>query len=207
MNIGVIDIGFGNVGSVINILKHVGVKAYAIKTLEQLNDANHLILPGVGNFDSCVKILKSNHDFYDLLHKKVQIEKVPFLGICIGMQLLFKNSEEGSLNGLGWVPGTVRGFNFSNKNVKVPHMGWDTIESTKDGRVYFDTESRFYFVHSFFVDSVEPQHVLSYSEYYEQQFVSAVKYENIMGVQFHPEKSHVYGMKFFKNYVKQFNNG
>lgn len=207
MNIGVIDIGFGNVGSVINILKRVGAKAYTITSAEDLNDAEHLILPGVGNFDSCVNLLKSNDEFYNLLHHKVQIQKIPFLGICIGMQLLFKNSEEGSTNGLGWVEGTVRGFKFRDTKIKVPHMGWDTIQPTDSGLLYFDIESRFYFVHSFFVDSVNRQHVLSYSTYHEQHFVSAVKFENIMGVQFHPEKSHVYGMKFFKQYLKEFNDG
>ncbi len=199
--IGVLDLGFGNIGSVINMLKRVGAPAKAISTKEDLENARCLMLPGVGKFDHCIETLKSDRGFFEKLENRVLVDKTPFLGVCIGMQLLLSDSEEGSLPGLGWIEGKVRRFEFESREIKVPHMGWSELILNKNNPSYFDACSRFYFVHSYYVDSVNEENVLSYADYHGKRFVSAIHSENIMAVQFHPEKSNVSGINFFKGYL------
>ena len=199
--IGVLDLGFGNIGSVVNMLKRVGASVQSISNEVELESSKYLILPGVGKFDHCMEILRSDRSFFEKLENKVLIDKSPFLGICIGMQLLLNSSEEGDLPGLGWIDGEVRRFEFDSYEIKVPHMGWSGLQLNKNASPYFDSNSRFYFVHSYYVESVRKENVLSYSNYYGKIFVSAIHSENIMAVQFHPEKSNISGIKFFKEYL------
>lgn len=200
--IGVLDLGFGNIGSVLNMLKRVGAPAQAVSNELELENSKCIVLPGVGKFDHCLEVLKSDRSFFDKLENKVLSDKTPFLGICIGMQLLFNSSEEGSSPGLSWIDGKVRRFHFDSNNIKVPHMGWSELMVNKADNCYFETGSRFYFVHSYYVESVSEENVLSYSNYHGTKFVSAVRSNNITAVQFHPEKSNVHGIKFFKEYLK-----
>lgn len=200
--IGVLDLGFGNIGSVINMLKRVGAPVQAVSSEQELDNSKSLILPGVGKFNNCLATLKSDKSFFEKLENKVLVEKSPFLGICIGMQLLLDSSEEGDLPGLGWIEGKVRKFKFDSHEMKVPNMGWSELLTQKDKPVYFELNSRFYFVHSYYVDSVSSENVLAYSNYHDRKFVSAIQKENIMAVQFHPEKSNINGINFFKNYLK-----
>lgn len=200
--IGVLDLGFGNIGSVVNMLKRVGAPVQVISNEQELESSKCLILPGVGKFDYCLETLKSDRGFFEKLENRVLVDKSPFLGICIGMQLLLSGSEEGQHPGLGWINGKVRRFEFDTHEIKVPHMGWSELILNKNKPSYFEANSRFYFVHSYFVESVCEENVLSYADYHGKKFVSAIQKENIMAVQFHPEKSNVGGINFFKQYVK-----
>lgn len=200
--IGVLDLGFGNIGSVVNMLRRVGAPVQAVSSEQELENSKTVILPGVGKFNNCLTTLKSDKSFFEKLENKVLVEKSPFLGICIGMQLLLDSSEEGDLPGLGWIEGKVRQFKFSSHDIKVPNMGWSNVLVEKREPSYFEMNSRFYFVHSYYVDSVNTENVLAYSNYHDRKFVSAIHKENIMAVQFHPEKSNVSGINFFKNYLK-----
>lgn len=199
--IGVLDLGFGNIGSVVNMLKRVGAPVQTISSERELEGSKCLILPGVGKFDNCLETLKSDSSFFDKLENKVLKKKTPFLGICIGMQLLLNSSEEGRLPGLGWIDGKVKRFSFDSDNIKVPNMGWSDLALNKAGLSYFEPQSRFYFVHSYYVEMDKEDEVASYSSYYGKKFVSSLCKENIMAVQFHPEKSNVSGIKFFKKYL------
>jgi glutamine amidotransferase len=200
--IGVLDFGFGNVGSVVNMLRKVGVPVQSISNQNDLESSKIIVLPGVGKFDHCLQALKSDKDIFQILEYRILAEKIPFLGICIGMQLLFSGSEEGTLPGLNWIQGNVKKFKFDSNDVKVPHMGWSVVASNKPELRYFKEGSRFYFVHSYYVDAVLNEDVLSYSSYQGIKFVSAVKSANIMAVQFHPEKSNLSGIDFFKDYLR-----
>jgi imidazole glycerol-phosphate synthase subunit HisH len=200
--IGVLDLGFGNIGSVVNMLKRVGAPVQAISNEQGLEDSKCIMLPGVGKFDHCLETLKSDSSFFEKLENRVLVDKTPFLGICIGMQLLLSGSEEGYLPGLGWIEGKVRRFEFDSHEIKVPHMGWSELILNCSKHSYFEASSRFYFVHSYYVESVRQEHVLSYADYHGKKFVSAIRSENLTAVQFHPEKSNVSGIKFFKEYLK-----
>jgi glutamine amidotransferase len=159
-------------------------------------------LPGVGAFDTGMRNLFVLY-LVDILNKKVVEEKTPVLGICLGMQLLSSGSEEGSLNGLGWINASTVRFEFEDsQEYKIPHMGWNFITQHKTSRLLDNmySDPRFYFVHSYFFKANNPEDILT-STTYEIEFTSAVERGNILGVQFHPEKSHKFGMKLLKNFV------
>mgnify|MGYP001764978524 CR=1 FL=1 len=198
----IVDYGTGNVGSVLNMIRKVGGEARASGDAEELLKATKLLLPGVGSFDNAVQKL-GKLGLPDLLRDKVR-EGVPLLGICLGMQLLSDGSEEGVLPGLGLIPGRVRRFSFGPEcaDLKIPHMGWNRIRRRKahpllDG---LDEKSRFYFVHSYHYQCQDEADVLLETPY-GYDFTSGVQRGNVMGVQFHPEKSHRYGMQLMKNFV------
>jgi glutamine amidotransferase len=198
----IIDYKTGNLGSIQNILKRIGEYSVITSDKDEIERATKLILPGVGAFDTGMRNLLEL-DLVDILNRKVKTEKIPVLGICLGMQLLSNGSEEGSLPGLGWIDAETIRFRFEDTiEYKIPHMGWNFIRQHKDsklfGNMYSDT--RFYFVHSYyFRANIEKDILLSTT--YEKEFTSAVEKENILGVQFHPEKSHKFGMKLLKNFV------
>lgn len=198
----IIDYGVGNTGSIKNMLKKIGVDVTISSDLDTLLSASKLILPGVGSFDNAMSKLH-NLGMVELLNQKVIIEKTPFLGICLGMQLLAKHSEEGSLKGLGWIDATVEKFNLSN--YKVPHMGWNIPHIKKASALSTNLpgESRFYFVHSYFFKPGNEKDILMTADY-GRSFVAAIEHENILGVQFHPEKSHVFGLALLKNFVENY---
>jgi glutamine amidotransferase len=198
----IIDYKTGNLGSIQNILKRIGEDSVVTSDKDEIARATKLILPGVGAFDTGMRNL-SVLNLIDILNKKVIEEKIPVLGICLGMQLLSKGSEEGSLPGLGWIDASTVRFEFEDSTeYKIPHMGWNFIRQHKTGRLFDNMypDSRFYFVHSYFFSANDPEDVLT-STTYEIEFTSAIERGNILGVQFHPEKSHKFGMKLLKNFV------
>jgi imidazole glycerol-phosphate synthase subunit HisH len=198
----IIDYKTGNLGSIQNILKRIGEDSIVTSDKDEIARATKLILPGVGAFDTGMRNL-TGLNLIDILNKKVIEEKIPVLGICLGMQLLSKGSEEGSLPGLGWIDASTVRFKFEDSTeYKIPHMGWNLIRQHKTGRLFDNMypDSRFYFVHSYFFSANDPEDVLT-STTYEIEFTSAIERGNILGVQFHPEKSHKFGMRLLKNFV------
>ena len=207
MTISIIDYGVGNIGSVVNMLKHIGVPAEVISQASDIEKAEKLILPGVGKWDAGVRSLH-NAGVLEALEARVKVDKIPVLGICLGMQLLLDSSEEGTLPGLGWISGSVRAFNFSyldspSRTLAVPHMGWNAVTATQKSRLTesFDEKSKFYFVHSYYADVTNSADILVQSQY-GHAFTSGVQKENIYGFQFHPEKSHKHGMNVMKSFAE-----
>jgi glutamine amidotransferase len=197
----IIDYGMGNLGSIKNMLKKIGVVSEITNDIEIILNAEKIILPGVGAFDKAIQNL-SKLKLIEPLNKKALEDKVPILGICLGMQLLAKSSEEGKHAGLGWIDGKVLRFNIDN-SLKVPHMGWNIIVQKKDSPLMIDMykDPRFYFVHSYYFKCNNESDILSTTNY-GGEFTSAVSKDNIYGVQFHPEKSHKFGMKLLENFSK-----
>lgn len=198
----IIDYGLGNLGSVKNMLKKIGAESEISKDLDTVKKAKKIILPGVGAFDPAMERL-TNNALRDVLDEKALQEKIPIMGICLGMQLLTNGSEEGQLAGLGWIP--AKSFKFSAKEfpgLKIPHMGWNFVRKTNEHKLTegFTDEFRFYFVHSYYVKVQEPQYSIL-SATHGIVFDAAIQNANIMGAQFHAEKSHKYGMKLFQNFA------
>lgn len=200
--IAIINYGLGNIGSIKNMFKKIGVQAEIIDTPASLINAQKIILPGVGTFDDGMKLLKNNN-WLEILNKKVLVDKTPVLGICLGMQLMTKLSEEGKEEGLGWVDGTVKKFKFENSDIKIPHMGWNDVIPSKDSALFsnLNEEARFYHVHSYFVSLNQTVGTIAETNY-GGKFTSAFNFDNIYGVQFHPEKSHKYGKQLLLNFSK-----
>jgi glutamine amidotransferase len=199
----IVDYGMGNLGSILNMLKHVGVDSMISAEPAEIEAAGKLILPGVGAFDNGMKNL-AERGLVPLLRQRVDAG-VPILGICLGAQLLFERSEEGVLPGLGWIRGQVTRFAFpeGERRLKVPHMGWNVVESRQPSPLFEGAsgEQRFYFVHSYYMSCADERDVLSTTPY-GQTFVSGVQRGNVYGVQFHPEKSHKFGMRLLKNFAE-----
>jgi len=200
----IVDYGLGNLGSISNMLKKLGVTASVSSDISDIKKASKLILPGVGAFDSGMRNLQERK-LVSVLNEKVCGDKVPVLGICLGMQLMGKRSEEGSLPGLGWVDTESIRFQFDghNGNLKIPHMGWNTLSPIRHHKLFdgLETENRFYFVHSFHVVCDHEENALA-KTHYGFPFVSAIGRENIVGVQFHPEKSHRFGKRLLINFAE-----
>ena len=200
----IVDYGIGNLGSVLNMLKRVGAPATISSDPAEIEKAEKLILPGVGAFDAGMKQLQDSQ-LIGLLSEKALARNTPTLGICLGMQLLMENSEEGELPGLGWIKGSNVRFRLEegNGHLKVPHMGWNTVDVKRADSLFkdLDDEARFYFVHSYRVVCERESDVLATTNH-GGDFVSAVQSGNIMGTQFHPEKSHKFGMKLLSNFAE-----
>jgi glutamine amidotransferase len=207
----VVDYGMGNLGSILNMLKKIDAPAKISSDREEISAADKLILPGVGAFDTAMRNL---HDsgLKDVLDELVLHRHRPTLGVCLGMQLLTGGSEEGNLPGLGWIAGTTKKFRFdgagAQADLKVPHMGWNTILPPKPGelvkplaRGLDDPPARFYFVHSYHVTVDEPSDAAAWT-HHGYDFVSMVQRGHVMGTQFHPEKSHKFGMKVLRNFAE-----
>jgi glutamine amidotransferase len=196
----VINYGMGNTGSVMNMLRKIGVSAKLASDPGDLLDATRIVLPGVGAFDNAMIKLRES-GYIEVLNQKVITEKVPILGICLGMQLFSKNSEEGMKPGLGWLDAETIRFKSEpgSKQIKIPHMGWNTVQISQNTCLFplNDQDIRFYFVHSLYIKCNNPNDVLTQTDY-GGTFTSAVCRQNILGTQFHPEKSHRFGMNFFK---------
>lgn len=202
----IIDYGIGNLGSIYNMLKKNGSEAIITSSIEEISKAKKLILPGVGSFDyGMLKLRESG--LIDLLNQKVVIGKTPILGICLGMQLFTNRSEEGNSKGLGWIDAQTVKFNMQgdNSKLKIPHMGWNRITIKKQSVLLNDMyeDARFYFVHSYYVQCNQQEDILTTTEY-GFEFHSGLEKGNIAGVQFHPEKSHKFGLRFLKNFVESF---
>ncbi|MCK5116389.1 MAG: imidazole glycerol phosphate synthase subunit HisH [Candidatus Aegiribacteria sp.] len=200
----IINYGMGNLGSIQNMLKHVGVESTISDNITDIENADKLVLSGVGAFDSGMKNI-SDLGFISVLNSKVLDDKTPILGICLGMQLFAQSSEEGKLSGLGWINADTVRFSFADEscNLKIPHMGWNHANVQRDSELIKDVseDSRFYFVHSYHLDCRELENVIC-TTHYGYDFPSVVEKENIFGVQFHPEKSHKFGMKLLSNFAQ-----
>jgi len=202
--IAIIDYGMGNLQSIKNMLKELRVQAIITSTEDEIFQAEKLIFPGVGAFNSGFNNINSL-GLIPVLTRKVILEKTPILGICLGMQLFSKKSEEGDSDGLGWIKARTVRFSFDqpDKKLKIPHMGWNTIPKRKDEPFLngMDEESRFYFVHSYHLVCDNPDDVIA-ETHHGYFFPSIIRHNNIFGVQFHPEKSHKYGMRLLSNFAK-----
>lgn len=200
----IIDYGMGNLGSVRNMLKKkVGVAAEISASAADIETADKLILPGVGAFDNGMRNL-ATLGLIPVLNRRVLEDKVPILGICLGIQLFSKSSEEGRLPGLGWIDAHTVRFRFDEgASLRVPHMGWNIIKPTHPHPLLenLGSEPRFYFVHSYHVRCEDPANVLA-TCYYGIEFTAAVMRDNICGTQFHPEKSHRFGWNVLNNFAK-----
>jgi len=198
----IIDYGMGNLGSIQNMFKRIGVASEITGDKKRIASASKILLPGVGAFDAAMEKIAET-DLLETLNKKALEDKVPVLGICLGMQLLTKRSEEGNLAGLGWIDGETIKFTFTDSSLKVPHMGWNLIHPVKANPLTADLppEPRFYFVHSYYVRANDPDNVLS-TTHYGSDFHSIIQHQNIFGAQFHPEKSHKFGMQLLANFAK-----
>lgn len=189
------------------MIRKLGHEAEITSDPQRIADAKKLILPGVGHFDFGMKNLHSS-GLVPVLHRKVLEEKTPILGICLGVQLFMKGSDEGSEPGLGWIDGYTRAFDKTKMSaaLKIPHMGWSEVSVSRQSTLFsgFDEVPRFYFVHSFHLTCHQQADVLAHSSH-GYPFVAAVEHENIVGVQFHPEKSHRFGMVVLKNFLQDFN--
>jgi glutamine amidotransferase len=197
----IIDYGMGNLGSVQNMIKKVGGKSNITNAASDILNAEKLILPGVGSFDQAMFNLKSL-GLIDAIKQKVN-EGTSLLGICLGMQLLANRSEEGILDGLGLIEGNVIKFPVE-KNTKIPHMGWNVVNYKSENGLYKDfelfEETRFYFVHSYYFKCKNEQNEIGITPF-GINFCSSVANKNVYGVQFHPEKSHKYGMQLMHNFI------
>lgn len=203
MRVGIIDYGMGNIGSIRNMLKYVGADFIVSSDAAEVAECDKLILPGVGHFDLAMRNL-ADLNLVEPLRELVLETRKPILGICLGMQLMCSGSEEGGKRGLGFFDADVRRFTPPpGSGLKVPHMGWSTVEFAAGTQLAegLHHENRFYFVHSYCVNCNDPADVLG-STRYGQTFVSAIARDNIAGVQFHPEKSHKFGMRMFRNFVE-----
>lgn len=201
----IIDYGMGNLGSVHNMIKKIGYDSIITSDKEKILKADKLILPGVGRFDAGMNNLMEK-GLIDILNEKVQVDKTPILGICLGMQLITNFSEEGKVKGLGWIDAETLKFNFdNNKDLKVPHMGWNFIKKINKSKVIDEMyeNSRFYFVHSYYVKCKSRENVVATTNY-GFDFDSIIQNNNVVGTQFHPEKSHKFGMKILNNFLELF---
>jgi glutamine amidotransferase len=199
----IIDYGLGNLASVQNMFKKLGTKDVVISNdLDIIKKASKLILPGVGSFDTGMINLESS-GLLNCLNEKVLVQKTPILGICLGMQLMTKKSEEGVKSGLGWINAETIKFNFpDDTSFKVPHMGWNYVSIKKENSlIELNTKNKFYFVHSYYVKCSDTEDIMGTTNYFEE-FTCFFNHNNIFGVQFHPEKSLKFGMKLLENFAK-----
>ncbi|RPD51021.1 imidazole glycerol phosphate synthase subunit HisH [Paracnuella aquatica] len=198
----IIDYGMGNLGSIQNMFKRIKVASEVTSDLKKISQAKKILLPGVGAFDAAMERIE-NAGFLPVLNQKALEEKIPILGICLGMQLLTNSSEEGVRRGLGWINAKTIRFKLSDARLKVPHMGWNLVH-TQNLSPLIDNlpeDPRFYFVHSYHVQCMDPFNVLT-TTHYGISFHSVIQQNNIYGAQFHPEKSHKFGMKLLQNFAQ-----
>jgi glutamine amidotransferase len=196
----IVDYGMGNLGSIVNMLKKLGHQAIISSSIEEIAQADKLILPGVGAYDRAMENIRTKG--FDEALIQCAAKGVPFLGICLGMQLLSTYSEEGNAHGLNLIPGQVKHFNLP-KEYKIPHMGWNMVQFVKQDPIWTGLNQmedlRYYFVHSYHFQCDDQQHVAAVCNYGDD-FTCAVSHKNIFGVQFHPEKSHKFGMQLLENF-------
>lgn len=200
----IIDYGLGNVLAFVNVYRRLNIPVSVAKCASDLNRASRLILPGVGAFDQAIQLLDKS-GMRQEIERLVLHQGMPLLGICVGMQMLAKSSEEGMLSGLGWIDGTVKKFDVSTlpKGTLLPHMGWNDVKPSNYSSLFkgMEPDARFYFLHSYYFECFHPINILALSDY-GSPFVCAVNHNSVYGVQFHPEKSHHYGSQLLKNFAE-----
>lgn len=203
MSVVVVNAGIGNLGAIPNMLKRLGAAARVTADAGEIAAADRIILPGVGAFDAAMQSL-GDLGLIDVLNRKALDERVPILGVCLGMELLGVESEEGRLAGLGWI--RARSIRFRTESqgplLRIPHMGWNYVHPTPNSALFSDLgeRPRFYFAHSYHLVCEDDADVAGVTRY-GYPFVSAVHHSNISGIQFHPEKSHRFGLQVFRNFL------
>ena len=202
--IGIIDYGLGNIKAFENIYHKLNIPVKRLRHAEDFTDITHLILPGVGAFDHAMQSFNDS-GMREATESFVLIKKIPVIGICVGMQMLAKCSEEGVLPGLSWIDGLVKKFdeNKIKDNTHLPHMGWNDVEVNTANPLFrgFLSVAKFYFLHSYYFEPLQEKDSIATSVY-GVNFTCAVNKENIFGVQFHPEKSHEFGIRLLENFSK-----
>lgn len=197
----IVDPGLGNIQSLVNMIARAGGDSRVARTPEELVDRDKVVLPGVGAFDKGIAALRERG--FDVALREAVANGARLFGVCLGMQLLLEGSEEGALPGLGLIAGHVRRFHLEERGLKVPHMGWNVVRPTRPSQLFTsaENEQRFYFVHSYYADCTNQSDVSAVSTY-GIEFACAIERERVLGVQFHPEKSHRFGMELFKRFVE-----
>jgi len=201
-SITIVDYGIGNLASIANMLKRVGATCTFATTPDEIVNATSLILPGVGAFDKGMQNLEER-GFVEPLTKKVMVDRTPILGLCLGMQLFAESSEEGKREGLGWIGGRCIRFRPDpNNHIKVPHMGWNKLSVAQEHPLMADLgpDPKFYFVHAYHVVDVPSDQIVAIVTH-GVEFPAVIARDNVMGVQFHPEKSHRYGVRLMRNFA------
>lgn len=198
--IGILDYGVGNVRAFSNVYTELNFPWKSVSRVEDFKDVTHIILPGVGSFDYAMDML-NNSGMRKKLDHLVLDEKIPVLGVCIGMQMMGNSSEEGTKPGLGWIDAISKEIRFKSNNLPLPHMGWNSIKVCKDAKILngIASDEYFYFLHSYFLSCKNKNIILAEVEY-GTTVTSLVQKENIYGIQQHPEKSHDAGLKLLKNF-------
>jgi len=201
----IVDYNMGNLGSIGNMIKKIGYSYIISSNSNEILNAEIIIIPGVGSFDRGIINIKELK-LYDVIIKKVIEYETPILGICLGMQILTEGSEEGNEKGFGFIKGYAKKFKFNDNKLKVPHMGWNRVKLLKNSKLFAgmeNQENRFYFVHSYAVQCYDTRDILTLTPY-GYDFVSSFEKGNIIGVQFHPEKSHKFGMQLLRNFIERY---
>lgn len=202
--IGIIDYGLGNIKAISNIYDKLKIKNIIIRSKEDFEKINSLILPGVGSFDSAINLLIKSK-FLELIRINVHEKKKNILGICVGMQIFSQKSSEGNSSGLNWFDADVKKINLQNhlNKMRLPHMGWNSIKFLKDDHLLSNIKDgeHFYFCHSYYFNCKNKEDIMTETEF-SQKFPSIIKKDNIYGIQFHPEKSHDNGVKILENFSK-----
>lgn len=200
----IIDYGLGNVLAFVNVYNRVNIPVKVAKSAAELAGATRLILPGVGSFDHAMEQFDRS-GMRGPVEELVTQQGMPVLGICVGMQMLAKSSDEGQLPGLGWIDGKVRKFDQNNmpKGTNLPHMGWNDVKPTASGGLFkgLEQDARFYFLHSYYFECAQQSDALALTDY-GPAFSCAVRRDNVYGVQFHPEKSHHFGSQLLSNFAE-----
>lgn len=200
----IVDYGLGNIQAIANIYRRLGVPVTTAQDAARLEQAQRIVLPGVGAFDWAMSRLGAS-GMRETLDRLVLQDKRPVIGICVGMQMLAKRSDEGSATGLGWIDATVRLFDDSRfvGPTHLPHMGWNDVAPRGADPLFagLEQDARFYFLHSYYFEPHDPADVLATTNY-GGAFCCAVRHGNVMGVQFHPEKSHQWGIRLLKNFAE-----
>lgn len=200
--IGIVDYGLGNVRAFANIYRSLDIPAHPVKNAADLLKCERLILPGVGAFDYAMHRLTAS-GMLEVLNHKVLEDRVPVLGVCVGMQIMATGSDEGSAPGLGWIPGRVERFSdaWFTQATHLPHMGWNDIDRSLEEPLFRGIEApQFYFLHSYFFNPRDAGNVIAHT-HYGIRFASAIRKSNIWATQFHPEKSHHWGIALLKNFA------
>lgn len=201
--IGIVDYGLGNIRAFENIYRHLGINAKPVKTTDDLQAASKIILPGVGAFDWAMERLTAS-GMLDALNVHVLDKRKPVLGVCVGMQIMARSSEEGRRTGLGWISGKVVRFDETlfNQRTHLPHMGWNDVDVVSECPLFRKLEKpRYYFLHSYHLDLDEDAAIVGYATY-GSRFVCAIARGNVFATQFHPEKSHDWGVTLLKNFAE-----
>lgn len=201
--IGIVDYGLGNIRAFLNIYKNLNIPATTIRTADELADADRIILPGVGSFDWAMERLNAS-GMRDTLDEAVLSKKRPVLGVCVGMQMLARRSKEGQRPGLGWIPAEVKRFDESvfTQKTHLPHMGWNDAAPRAVDSLFRNMDNpRFYFLHSYYFQPENDEHILATTDY-NGEFACAIRAGHVFGTQFHPEKSHQWGIQLLSNFAE-----